>query len=105
MKPERELVIPMVASERPMITRGEVETLSDREAGPDSPVLSVYLDTNLALPVDTNGSQFLEETLKIEAEVERRRELDLVEQVIAAANKKQKAVLGLDENAVRLFRE
>jgi hypothetical protein len=44
----------------------------------------------------------LEETLKIEREVERRRESDLVEQLITAAHKKQNAVVGLEDTLLAL---
>src|SRR4029450_7772542 len=56
----------------------------------------------VALPVEANAAQVLEETLKIEAEVERQREAELVESLITAARKKQKAVLGLEETLLAL---
>ncbi|MEY2457957.1 MAG: peptide chain release factor subunit 1 [Acidimicrobiaceae bacterium] len=56
----------------------------------------------VALPVEANISHVLEETLKIEREVERRRESDLVEQLITAAHKKQNAVVGLEDTLLAL---
>lgn len=56
----------------------------------------------ISLPVDASEAQVLEETLKIEREVERMRETDLVEQLITAAKKREKAVLGLDETLLAL---
>ena len=56
----------------------------------------------VALPVEANTSHVLEETLKIEREVERRRESDLVEQLITAAHKKQNAVVGLEDTLLAL---
>jgi peptide subunit release factor 1 (eRF1) len=56
----------------------------------------------LALPVEANSAVVLEGTLKIEEEAERQGEVDLVNQLITAANKKQKAVLGLEETLLAL---
>jgi hypothetical protein len=56
----------------------------------------------IALPVEANQAEVLGETIKIEEEVERDREIDLVERMITAAKKNQKAVLGLDETLVTL---
>jgi peptide chain release factor subunit 1 len=56
----------------------------------------------IALPVEANSAVVLEETLKIEEEAERQGEVDLVKQLITAANKKQKAVLGLEETLLAL---
>ncbi|HBB94801.1 MAG TPA: hypothetical protein DC054_05370 [Blastocatellia bacterium] len=56
----------------------------------------------VALPVEANISHVLEETLKIEREVEQRRESDLVEQLITAAHKKQNAVVGLEHTLLAL---
>jgi peptide chain release factor subunit 1 len=56
----------------------------------------------VALPVEANISHVLEETLKIEREVERRRESNLVEQLITAAHKKQNAVVGVEDTLLAL---
>jgi peptide chain release factor subunit 1 len=56
----------------------------------------------VAWPVEANISHVLGETLKIEREVERRRESDLVEQLITAAHKKQNAVVGLEDTLLAL---
>lgn len=64
--------------------------------------LRVRVVREIHLPVDANEAQVLEETLKIEEEVERRREADLIERLITAAAKKEKAVLGIDETLLAL---
>lgn len=51
----------------------------------------------LSLPVDTSTADVQAETLKIEQEVERQREVDLVESLITAAMKRQKAAVGLEQ--------
>ena len=56
----------------------------------------------IALPVEANSAVVLEETSKIEKEAERQGEVDLVKQLITAANKKQKAVVGLEETLLAL---
>ena len=45
MKPQRLLTIAGQISNQPLLSRNDVEALMEREARPDSPVLSVYLDT------------------------------------------------------------
>jgi bacterioferritin-associated ferredoxin len=47
------------------------------------------------LPVNGSNALVLEETLKVEAEVERERETELVERLLTAAAKHQKAVIKL----------
>ncbi len=49
---------------------------------------------SVALPVDASPAQILEETLKLQREVERRREKELVEALVTAAAKNQQAVTG-----------
>jgi len=56
----------------------------------------------IRLPVHAKESEVLEETLKIEEEVERTREAELVENLITAARKREQAVLGLDETLLAL---
>jgi len=48
----------------------------------------------IALPIEANTALLLEETLKIEEEVERQREVDLVGQLITAAHKNRKPCWG-----------
>jgi len=84
-----------------LILAGTVEATSELY-GLLPKALRARVVRKIALPVDTNPAQVLSETLKIEFEVERQRELDLVEQLITAAKKKQKAVLGLDETLLAL---
>jgi len=84
-----------------LILAGTVEATSELY-GLLPKALRARVVRKIALPVDTNPAQVLSETLKIEFEVERQHELDLVEQLITAAKKKQKAVLGLDETLLAL---
>ena len=46
MKPERVLTRRVDTSDKPMISRRDVEALMERDVQPDSPVLSVYLNTD-----------------------------------------------------------
>src|SRR5258708_29478217 len=46
MKPERVLARQVDTSDKPMISRRDVEALMERDVQPDSPVLSVYLNTD-----------------------------------------------------------
>ncbi len=48
MKPERQLN----NEEQPPLTRSVVEVLMERDARPESPVLSVYLDTDQSDPIN-----------------------------------------------------
>jgi peptide chain release factor subunit 1 len=50
---------------------------------------------HLALPIDANQEQVLEETLKIEEELERGHEVEVVEELITAASGHERAVLKL----------
>src|ERR1700682_2621965 len=54
MKPERAIESPGIATDRSTITRREIESLMEREARPDRPVLSVYLDTDQSDVVNVN---------------------------------------------------
>lgn len=56
----------------------------------------------IALPVQANEADVLAETIKVEEEVERARESDLVERLITAAKKNQKAVLGVTDTLLAL---
>ena len=58
--------------------------------------------SKIALPVEANTEQVLEETLKIETEIERQREVTLVDSLITAARKKEKAVVGLEDTLFAL---
>lgn len=78
-----------------LILAGTVEATSELQ-GLLPKALRARVVRKMALPVDANQALVLAETLKIEEEVERQRELDLVEQLIDAANEKQKAVVGIE---------
>jgi hypothetical protein len=56
----------------------------------------------ITLPVQANDADVLAETIKIEEEVERARESDLVERLITAAKKDQKGVLGTKDTLLAL---
>lgn len=85
-----------------LILAGTVEASSELE-GLLPKALRARVVRKIALPVEANSAVVLEETLKIEEEVERQGEVDLVEQLITAAKKKQKAVLGLEETLLALL--
>jgi peptide chain release factor subunit 1 len=84
-----------------LILGGPVEATSEL-MGLLPKTLRARVVTKVALPVAANTGRVLAETLKIEAEVERKREVDLVESLITAARKKEKAVLGLEETLLAL---
>ncbi len=84
-----------------LILGGPVEATNEL-FGLLSEALRARVVSRVALPVKANTEQVLGETLKIEAEVERQREVDLVESLIRAARKKEKAVLGLEETLLAL---
>ena len=56
----------------------------------------------LSLPVATNEAEVLEASLKIEEEIERKREVELVEELITASEKQKQAVRGLDDTLLAL---
>jgi peptide subunit release factor 1 (eRF1) len=64
--------------------------------------LQVRVVSKLALPVEANAEQVLQETLKIETDLERKHEADLVELLITAAGKKENAVVGLEQTLLAL---
>jgi peptide subunit release factor 1 (eRF1) len=64
--------------------------------------LRTRLAGKLSLPVTTNEAEVLEASLKIEEEIERKREVELVEELITASKKQQQAVRGLDETLLAL---
>jgi hypothetical protein len=84
-----------------LILAGTVEATSELQ-GLLPKALRARVVRKIALPIEANRGLVLEESLKIEQEVERRRETDLVEQLITAAHKKQKAVLGIEETLLAL---
>jgi peptide chain release factor subunit 1 len=84
-----------------LILAGTVEATSELQ-GLLPKALRARVVRKIALPIEANTALVLEETLKIEEEVERRREVDLVEQLITAAHKKQKAALGIEETLLAL---
>ncbi len=84
-----------------LILAGTVEATSELE-GLLAKALRVRVVRKIALAIEANTALVLEETLKIEQEVERRRESDLVEQLITAAHKKQNAVVGLEDTLLAL---
>ncbi|MGH9881158.1 MAG: hypothetical protein ACRD6N_06950 [Pyrinomonadaceae bacterium] len=57
---------------------------------------------SISLPVEATDKEVLDQTLKIEEAVERAREAELVESLITAASKGDKAVLGLDDTLLAL---
>ena len=84
-----------------LILGGPVEATSELyEILPKA--LQTKVVRRISLPVESNIGQVLAETLKIEEEVERQREIDLVESLITAAMKKQKAVLGVEDTLLAL---
>jgi peptide subunit release factor 1 (eRF1) len=56
----------------------------------------------ISLPVAASEKQVLDETLKIEEEVERNRETELVEQLITAGSKQNQGVLGMEGTLLAL---
>jgi peptide chain release factor subunit 1 len=56
----------------------------------------------IPLPVEASEAQVLEATSKIEEEVERQHEAELVEQLITAGAKREKGVLGLNETVLAM---
>jgi peptide subunit release factor 1 (eRF1) len=78
-----------------LILAGPVEATSELQS-----LLPKSLRTRVVgrinVPVDAPEDQVLEETLKIEDEIERAHEAELVESLITAANKNRRGVLGLD---------
>src|SRR5258705_701213 len=79
-----------------LILAGPVEATNELQ-GLLPKALRARVVRKIALAVEANAAVVLEETLKIEEEAERQGEVDLVKQLITAANKKQKAVVGLEE--------
>jgi peptide subunit release factor 1 (eRF1) len=84
-----------------LILAGTVEATSELH-GLLPKALRARVVRKIALPVQANSAVVLEETMKIEEEIERQREVDLVEQLITAANKRQNAMLGLEETLLAL---
>lgn len=84
-----------------LILAGTVEATSELH-GLLPKSLRTRVVRKISLGVEANEAQVLEEILRIEEEVERQRETELVEELITAASKRQKAVLGLDETLVAL---
>ena len=84
-----------------LILAGTVEATSQLYGLLAKP-LRTRVTGKVSLPVETSEARVLEETLKIEAEVERKRETELVEELITVANKREKAVLGVDETLLAL---
>ena len=84
-----------------LILAGPVEATNELQ-GLLPKALRARVVRKIALPVEANSAVVLEETLKIEEEAERQGEVDLVNQLITAANKKQKAVVGLEETLLAL---
>jgi len=84
-----------------LILAGTVEATSElRGLLPKS--LRTRVVGKASLPVEANVKQVLDETLKIEENVERKREVELVEELITAAGKNKQAVRGLDETLLAL---
>jgi peptide subunit release factor 1 (eRF1) len=78
-----------------LILAGPIEVTSEL-----TDLLPKHLQTRvvaaIALPIEASASDVLRETLRIEEDVERRREMQTVEDLIAAAHKNAQAVLGLE---------
>jgi peptide subunit release factor 1 (eRF1) len=58
--------------------------------------------SKLSLPVAANEQEVLEASLKIEEDIERQREVELVEELITASAKQKQAVRGLDDTLLAL---
>jgi peptide subunit release factor 1 (eRF1) len=84
-----------------LILGGTVEASSEL-AGLLPKALRGRLVRTISLPVDASEQQVLDETLKVEESIERARENELVNSLVTAAAKHQKAVLGLDETLLAL---
>ena len=84
-----------------LILAGTVETTSELY-GLLPKSLRTRVTSKVSLPVEANVKQVLEETLKIEEDLERKREVELVEELITAAAKNKQAVRGLDETLLAL---
>jgi peptide subunit release factor 1 (eRF1) len=77
-----------------LILAGPVEAASELSALLPKAV-SAKVVRQVSLPIKGSDALVLEETLKVEAQVERERETELVESLITAAAKHQKAVIKL----------
>src|SRR5258707_7421532 len=84
-----------------LIFSGTVEATSEL-FGLLPKALRTQVVSKVSLPVEANIDQVLEETLRIEAEVERQREATLVESLITGAKKKENTVLGLEQTLLSL---
>jgi peptide chain release factor subunit 1 len=84
-----------------LILAGTVEATSELQRLLPK-ALRARVVSQVTLAIEANTSHVLEETLKIEREVERRRESDLIEQLITGAHKKQNAVVGLEDTLLAL---
>jgi peptide chain release factor subunit 1 len=77
-----------------LILAGTVESTSEL-LGVLPKTLRAKVVRQIALPINGSGALVFEETLKVEAEIEREHEAELVKELITAANKHQKAVIKL----------
>jgi peptide chain release factor subunit 1 len=84
-----------------LILAGTVEATSEL-GGLLPKALRTRVVRELSLPVEASEKQVLEETLKIEQEVERAQETELVERLITAGSKRNRALLGLDDMLLAL---
>jgi peptide chain release factor subunit 1 len=86
-----------------LVLAGPVEATSELRRLLSKRLLSRVVGA-LPLPVQASAQQVLEETLKIEAEVERAAEIALVEELLTAAAKHEQATQGL-QSTLRALRE
>ncbi len=86
-----------------LVLAGPVDATSELRRLLSKRLLSRVVGT-LALPIQASAQQVLEETLKIEVEVERAAEIELVEELLTAAAKHEQATQGL-QPTLRALRE
>jgi peptide chain release factor subunit 1 len=84
-----------------LILGGTIEAVSELQ-GLLPKALRTRVVARISLPVDAGESQVLAETSKVEQDVERKREAELVESLITAAAKQKKAARGLDDTLLAL---
>jgi peptide subunit release factor 1 (eRF1) len=84
-----------------LILAGPVEATTELY-GLLSKRLRARVARRLSLPVEASEQRVLEETLKVEEEIARGREAQLVEELITAASKRERAVLGIDATLLAL---
>jgi len=84
-----------------LILAGTVEATSEL-AGLLPKALRARIISKLSLPVEASEKQVLAETLAIEENIERKREMELVDSLLTGAAKRDRAVVGLDDTLLAL---